>query len=220
VPFKGNAEVLNALLGGHVKSHFALTASTLQHVRSGALRVLAVTTEKRLPDCRMCRPSPSSAIPATRSARGRACLLRPARRRRSSGGSSRDRGDAQDAGGAGADHREGAIPIGSSPEDFAARFGTKSRSGQAGQGAARLAKRRGLPSAPGGTMRKLWFANSSPPLRWLVVRARSRVGRARDYPNRAIPSWCRSRPAGPAMSPRDLLSQRMNEDWGQPVDRG
>ena len=50
VPFKGNAEVLNALLGGHVKSHFALTASTLQHVRSGALRVLAVTTEKRLPD--------------------------------------------------------------------------------------------------------------------------------------------------------------------------
>ena len=29
VPFKGNAEVLNALLGGHVKVHFALTASTL-----------------------------------------------------------------------------------------------------------------------------------------------------------------------------------------------
>ncbi|MEI8152362.1 MAG: tripartite tricarboxylate transporter substrate binding protein [Hyphomicrobiales bacterium] len=50
VPFKGNAEVLNALLGGHVKVHFALTASTLQHIRSGALRALAVTTEKRLPD--------------------------------------------------------------------------------------------------------------------------------------------------------------------------
>jgi tripartite-type tricarboxylate transporter receptor subunit TctC len=50
VPFKGNAEVLNALLGGHVKVHFALTASTLQYVRSGALRVLAVTTEKRLPE--------------------------------------------------------------------------------------------------------------------------------------------------------------------------
>jgi tripartite-type tricarboxylate transporter receptor subunit TctC len=50
VPFKGNAEVLNALLGGHVKVHFALTASTLQHVRSGALRVLAVTAEKRLPE--------------------------------------------------------------------------------------------------------------------------------------------------------------------------
>ena len=49
VPFKGNAEVLNALLGGHVKVHFGLTASSLQHVRSGALRVIAVTTEKRIP---------------------------------------------------------------------------------------------------------------------------------------------------------------------------
>jgi len=48
LPFKGNAEVLNALLGGHVKAHFGLVASTLQHVRSGALRVLAVTTTKRL----------------------------------------------------------------------------------------------------------------------------------------------------------------------------
>jgi tripartite-type tricarboxylate transporter receptor subunit TctC len=49
VPFKGNAEVLNALLGGHVKAHFGLTASTLQHVRTGALRVIAATTEKRIP---------------------------------------------------------------------------------------------------------------------------------------------------------------------------
>jgi len=30
--------------------HFGLSASTLQHVRSGAVRVLAVTTEKRLAD--------------------------------------------------------------------------------------------------------------------------------------------------------------------------
>ncbi len=49
VPFKGNAEVMNALLGGHVKAHFGLSASSLQHVRAGNLRVLAVTTEKRLP---------------------------------------------------------------------------------------------------------------------------------------------------------------------------
>ena len=49
VPFKGNAEVLNALLGGHVKVHFGLTASTLQHVRAGALRVIAATTEQRIP---------------------------------------------------------------------------------------------------------------------------------------------------------------------------
>jgi len=50
VPFKGNAEVLNALLGGHVKVHFGLAASSLQHVRAGKLRVLAVTTEQRLPE--------------------------------------------------------------------------------------------------------------------------------------------------------------------------
>ena len=49
VPFKGNAEVMNALLGGHVKAHFGLAASSLQHIRAGNLRVLAVTTEKRLP---------------------------------------------------------------------------------------------------------------------------------------------------------------------------
>jgi tripartite-type tricarboxylate transporter receptor subunit TctC len=48
VPFKGNAEVMNALLGGHVKVHFGLSASSLQHVRSGKLRVIAVTTEQRL----------------------------------------------------------------------------------------------------------------------------------------------------------------------------
>jgi tripartite-type tricarboxylate transporter receptor subunit TctC len=50
VPFKGNAEVMNSLLGGHVKVHFGLSASSLQHVRSGKLRALAVTTEKRLPE--------------------------------------------------------------------------------------------------------------------------------------------------------------------------
>jgi tripartite-type tricarboxylate transporter receptor subunit TctC len=50
VPFKGNAEVMNALLGGHVKAHFGLSASSLQHVRSGKLRVLAVTAEQRLPE--------------------------------------------------------------------------------------------------------------------------------------------------------------------------
>jgi len=50
VPFKGNAEVMNALLGGHVKVHFGLSASSLQHVRAGTLRALAVTTEQRLPD--------------------------------------------------------------------------------------------------------------------------------------------------------------------------
>jgi tripartite-type tricarboxylate transporter receptor subunit TctC len=49
VPYKGNAEVFNALLGGHIKVHFSLVPSGIPHVRAGKLRVLAVTSEKRLP---------------------------------------------------------------------------------------------------------------------------------------------------------------------------
>jgi tripartite-type tricarboxylate transporter receptor subunit TctC len=49
VPFKGNAEVMNALLGGHIKIYFSLVPTVLQHIKNGTLRALAVTTEKRLP---------------------------------------------------------------------------------------------------------------------------------------------------------------------------
>jgi tripartite-type tricarboxylate transporter receptor subunit TctC len=48
VPFKGNAEVLNALLGGHVKIYFSLVPTVLQHIKAGTLRALAVTTDRRL----------------------------------------------------------------------------------------------------------------------------------------------------------------------------
>ena len=49
VPYKGNAEAMNAFLGGHIKIYFALVPAVIQHVRAGTLRALAVTTEKRLP---------------------------------------------------------------------------------------------------------------------------------------------------------------------------
>jgi tripartite-type tricarboxylate transporter receptor subunit TctC len=48
VPFKGNAEGMNALLGGHLKVYFALAPAVMQHIRAGTLRALAVTTERRL----------------------------------------------------------------------------------------------------------------------------------------------------------------------------
>jgi tripartite-type tricarboxylate transporter receptor subunit TctC len=48
VPFKGNSEVMNALLGGHVKIYFSLVPTVAQHIKAGTLRALAVTTEKRL----------------------------------------------------------------------------------------------------------------------------------------------------------------------------
>jgi tripartite-type tricarboxylate transporter receptor subunit TctC len=49
VPYKGNAEVSNAIIGGHVKVYFSLVPASLQYVKNGTLRALAVTTEQRLP---------------------------------------------------------------------------------------------------------------------------------------------------------------------------
>jgi tripartite-type tricarboxylate transporter receptor subunit TctC len=123
VPFKGNAEVMNALLGGHVKAHFGLTASSLQHVRSGSLRVLAVTTEKRLPEL--------PEVPTI------AELGYPSYEISSWQGAFAPAGTPADIVGrlnaeivqllkepeiAARIRREGAEPIGSSPEQFAARF--------------------------------------------------------------------------------------------------
>jgi tripartite-type tricarboxylate transporter receptor subunit TctC len=48
LPFKGNAEAMNAFLGGHVKIYFALAPAVLQHIRAGSVRPLAVTTAQRL----------------------------------------------------------------------------------------------------------------------------------------------------------------------------
>jgi len=49
VPFKGNAEAMNAFLGGHVKVYFSQVPAVLQHVKAGSLRPIAVTTARRLP---------------------------------------------------------------------------------------------------------------------------------------------------------------------------
>jgi len=123
VPFKGNAEVMNALLGGHVKAHFGLTASSLQHVRAGLLRVLAVTTEKRLPEL--------PEVPTI------AELGYPSYEISSWQGAFAPAGTPADIVGrlnaeivqllkepeiAARIRREGAEPIGSAPEQFAARF--------------------------------------------------------------------------------------------------
>jgi len=48
IPYKGNAEASAALLSGQVPIHIGLVPPFIGHVRAGALKVLAVTTEKRL----------------------------------------------------------------------------------------------------------------------------------------------------------------------------
>lgn len=53
VPYKGGGAALNDVIGGQVPLFFGNLASTLQHVQSGKLRALAVTSAKRsviLPD--------------------------------------------------------------------------------------------------------------------------------------------------------------------------
>jgi len=49
VPYKGGAPAVTGLLGGHVDSYFASISSALPHIKSGKLRPLAVTANKRLP---------------------------------------------------------------------------------------------------------------------------------------------------------------------------
>lgn len=48
VPYKGSTPALNDLLAGHVGMMFDNTTSSLPHVRSGALRAIAVAESKRL----------------------------------------------------------------------------------------------------------------------------------------------------------------------------
>jgi tripartite-type tricarboxylate transporter receptor subunit TctC len=49
VPYKGTAPAITDLLGGHVDMSFDNLASTLNHHRSGKLRILAVDGPKRSP---------------------------------------------------------------------------------------------------------------------------------------------------------------------------
>ncbi len=49
VPYKGIAQGLNDLLGGHVQVIFNTAAALLPHIKSARLRALAVTTAERIP---------------------------------------------------------------------------------------------------------------------------------------------------------------------------
>jgi tripartite-type tricarboxylate transporter receptor subunit TctC len=49
VPYKGTGQALTDVLGGQVQMQFGSVMAVLQHVKSGKLRVLAVTVPKRVP---------------------------------------------------------------------------------------------------------------------------------------------------------------------------
>jgi tripartite-type tricarboxylate transporter receptor subunit TctC len=53
VPYRGDAPALSDLLGGQVQLYFSTLAGSIEHIRAGKLRALAVTTATRseaLPD--------------------------------------------------------------------------------------------------------------------------------------------------------------------------
>jgi tripartite-type tricarboxylate transporter receptor subunit TctC len=55
VPYRGNAPALTDLITGQMQVMFADTPSSIEHVKAGKLRALAVTTAERLGFCRRCR---------------------------------------------------------------------------------------------------------------------------------------------------------------------
>ena len=133
VPYKGNAEVFNALLGGHIKVHFSLVPTASRMCGQGSCACSRSPARSACRICRTCRPSRSPVSRPTRSARGRACWRRPATppevvtkinsemvellktpamRERMA--------------------REGADPVGSTPQQFGAARGERGR--QMGEG--------------------------------------------------------------------------------------
>ena len=48
VPYKGGGQVLADLLGGQLTCHFGAISTVMPHMRSGALRLLAVTSQQRV----------------------------------------------------------------------------------------------------------------------------------------------------------------------------
>ena len=83
VPYRGAAPALTDLLGGQVDVIFDNMPSVLQHIRSGALRAMAVTTTERSRCCRIRRRLPTP-CPAMRRARCSAWARPGTPRRRSS----------------------------------------------------------------------------------------------------------------------------------------
>ena len=78
IPYQGGSPAVNDLLGGHVQLMFNNPTQSLPYIKVGKLRGLRRRGAAAWRRRRTCRRSPSSAIPATTSARGLRCGGRPA----------------------------------------------------------------------------------------------------------------------------------------------
>jgi tripartite-type tricarboxylate transporter receptor subunit TctC len=63
IPYKGTAQVLNDLVGGHVQATFNVVPQALGMIRSGQLRALAVTSQRRSPLLREVPTAHESGLP-------------------------------------------------------------------------------------------------------------------------------------------------------------
>jgi tripartite-type tricarboxylate transporter receptor subunit TctC len=57
VPYRGSTPALTDLIGGQVQVMFDNLPASINHIKAGTLRALAVTTEQRSERCRICRRS-------------------------------------------------------------------------------------------------------------------------------------------------------------------
>jgi len=86
VPYRGEAFALADMISGHVEVMFDTLSAALPHIRSGALRALAVAGKNRYEDCPMSRPS-ARPLRATTRCHGAGSGCREVRLPRSSNGS-------------------------------------------------------------------------------------------------------------------------------------
>ena len=70
VPYKGSAPAMADLLGGQIHLMFENLPVAIQHVRSGRIRAIGMTSRSVRKACRKCRPSPNPACRSTRPPRG------------------------------------------------------------------------------------------------------------------------------------------------------
>ena len=89
VTYKGTGPLTNDLLGNHVPLGFNTIPASISNIAAGQLRGLAVTASKRSAACRRCRPPRNWACRVSRRCNITASPPRPARRARSSSGSTR-----------------------------------------------------------------------------------------------------------------------------------
>jgi tripartite-type tricarboxylate transporter receptor subunit TctC len=70
VPFKGSGQAVIDLIAGNVDMNFDSIPAVVQHVKSGKLRAIGVTSKRARRDFRTCPPSPKAVIRTTTSPRG------------------------------------------------------------------------------------------------------------------------------------------------------